>query len=117
MCSTKTIRWGIPVVVAYITIAIACSSLLNPALPPDLAKVESCIQGQAEQGVTNFVSIAVACSSSELQVGEDFVTAFLAQLLSSSWATSHVSLVSPLQDSLGKVVLPSKVTRSTDGGK
>lgn len=83
----------------------ACSVLTSPALPNDLAKIESCIQYAVEQGTTDVINIATTCDEQEEQFVADFITA----LLNSSWAAAHPTLVGPLKS--GLVSFRSKVSK------
>jgi hypothetical protein len=108
MCmKLRPIAYGISTAIIIGVFAIACSVLTDPQLPPDIAKVESCIQQAAESGVTDPIAIAITCAPGE----EQFVADFLSALLGSSWATAHPILVGPLQSALAKAGF-----RSLDGG-
>jgi hypothetical protein len=94
--------------IVFALFVAACAALLSPALTPDLAKEESCIQAAVEQGVTNPTSIAITCSGAE----EQFVIDFIAALMSGQWGKDHPTLVPGLRASLA-----TRAFRSSDGGK
>lgn len=93
-------------VVAILLVGLAallagCGILQSPAIAPDVAREESCIQKQAEAGVTDPAAIGITCAVAEAQ----FVYDFLVALVTGQWGKAHPALTPPLRESFKRFAL------------